>query len=84
MRETTKQSTIPRGHDDDQGLLFPNHPPEITASLREWTLSTDKRVLLLVTVDKVRIYVIGRWVSVHLRKANSTVVVAKHIGIAIF
>lgn len=47
-------------------------------------MGADKRILLLVTVDEISIYVIRRSVSVYLRQAHSTVIVAKHIRVSIF
>lgn len=74
---------IPGSHNDDEGLLFPYHPPEIPACFWQRTLGTDERVLLFVTVNEIRIYVIRRGISVYLRQTHSTVIVTKHVRVPI-
>lgn len=48
-------------HDDGTGSLLPNHPPEVTQSLRQRALRGNVGVLFTVAVNVVGIDVVATW-----------------------
>lgn len=48
-------------HDDGTGSLLPNHPPEVTQSLRQRALRGNVGILFTVAVNVVGIDVVATW-----------------------
>lgn len=85
MRKTNFYSLdLPRGHNDNEGLLFPYHSPEVSTRFWQRPLRTDKSVFLLITIDEIGVYVIRGCVTVYLRQAYPRVVVTEDVGVTIF
>lgn len=71
-------------HDDDGGVVFPEHPPEIVSGVVQRALSGDVSGSVPVTVDQTRVYVV-RALDVPLGlQAHSGALVGQDVDQSVF
>lgn len=67
-----------------ENLNLENDPiPMAFISFKNLTLCINKRILLLITIHKIRVYIVTVRVTVNFRQYHSTMIVTQHIRISV-